>query len=152
MKTIKKKDGCTVRKCKIEDKASGWYKIDVKPWHSNVWLFVGSIEELVESGESVFKDNPEALKAINGFKDGRADAFAAVRQCGNDFVLRMDSCRPCVIADMLCLCHECLHVAQMMLSNIGAEVNPKGSETLAYTHEYIFGHMMSEILKGVSGG
>lgn len=151
---MKKKIGgeYTVRKAKVTDTAAGWYKVEVQLWHSTVWLFVGKIEELILSGRKLFKDNPEMLNAVEGFKNGRTDAFAAVRPCGGDFIFRMESYRPCIIQDMLCLDHECLHVAQMMLSNVGAEVNPKGSETLAYTHEYIFGHMMSEILKGVSGG
>ena len=50
---------------------------------------------------------------------------------------------------MLTLSHETLHAAQIMLYNIGAEMNPAGSETLAYTHQFIFGRLMSEILKGV---
>ena len=152
---MKKKIGgetYTVRKAKVTDTAAGWYKVEVQLWHSTVWLFVGKIEELILSGRKLFKDNPQMLNAVEGFKNGRTDAFAAVRPCGGDFILRMESYRPCIIQDMLCPDHECLHVAQMMLSNIGAEVNPKGSETLAYTHEYIFGHMMSEILKGVSSG
>ena len=38
-----------------------------------------------------------------------------------------------------------------MLHYVGAEVKPTSSETLAYTHEYIFGRLMGEILKKAGG-
>ena len=132
----------------INDKVTGWFKMKVGLWNSTVHLFIGSIEEMQKSGRERFKDNPEVLEDIEHFKEKHPRAFAAVRQCGlNDFLIRMDSFRPCLLDNMLTLCHESLHVAQVMLYNIGAEVEPAGSETLAYTHEHIFGSLMSEILK-----
>ena len=142
----------SVVKARLDDVAKGWYKASVKFWRSTIHLFVGSIDEMIESGRKRFKDEPEVLEEIGKFAEGHATAFAAVRFCGeNDFVVRIKSFRPCLIEDILTLSHESLHVAQRLLHNVGAEVNPTGSETLAYTHEYIFGHLMHEILKGGGG-
>lgn len=135
----------------IDDKASGWYKMVSQQWHSTVYLFIGSIEDLVASGRKKFEEDPEMLTVVNEFaRDGEDDAGAAVRSSkGNNFIVRIDSYRPCLMDDMLTLSHESLHAAQRMLYNVGAEVNPAGSETLAYTHQFIYGRLMSEILKGV---
>lgn len=138
----------------IDDKASGWYEIVSHQWHSTVYLFIGSIEDLVASGRKKFADDSEMLSVVNEFAgDVEDDAGAAVR-CSkrNNFIVRIDSYRPCLIDDMLTLSHESLHAAQRMLYNVGAEVNPAGSETLAYTHQFIYGRLLSEILKGVGGG
>lgn len=136
----------------IDDTVTGWFKVHVKMWNSTVYLFVGSIDELIKSGRVRFKDNPEVLEEIEHFQEKHPKAFAAVRLCGlNDFIIRLNSFRPCLIDDMLTLCHESLHVAQVMLYNVGAEVEPAGSETLAYTHGHIFGRLIQELLKGCGG-
>ena len=137
-------------KASIDDRATGWYKITSQQWHSTVHLFVGGIEDLVVSGRQRFKDDAEMLSVVDRFADDQNDmAHAAVRiSDGNNFIIRIDNYRPCLMDDILTLSHETLHAAQILLYNIGAEVNPAGSETLAYTHQFILGRLISEILKG----
>ena len=137
-------------KATINDHVTGWFKVVSHQWHATVHLFVGSVEDLVVSGRERFKDSPDILSEIENFAEVHATANAAVRHTDkNDFIIRINSYSPCLMDDVLTLSHESLHVAQILLYNIGAEVNPAGSETLAYTHQFIFGRLMSELLKGV---
>ena len=137
-------------KATIDDKVTGWFRVVSQQWHTTIHLFVGSVDNLVKSGRERFKDDSEMLCVVEQFANDVEDkAHAAVRvSAGNNFIVRIDSYRPCLMDDMLTLSHESLHAAQMLLYNIGAEVNPAGSETLAYTHQFILGRLMSELLKG----
>lgn len=133
----------------VYDKSEGWFKVVSQQWHANIHLFVGSVDDCIKSGKERFSDNPDILAEIEKFAVVHKEAGSNVRWTSkNDFVIRIDSYRPCLMDDQLTLSHECLHVAQILLFNIGAEVDPSGSETLAYTHQFIYGRMMSELLKG----
>ena len=127
----------SLSKATVDDRAEGWFKVVSQQWHANIYLFVGSVEDCVKSGRERFKDNPDIVAEIEQFAVVHAEAHANARWTSkNDFIIRMGSYRPCLMDDQLTLCHECLHVAQILLFNICAEVNPAGSETLAYTHEF----------------
>lgn len=138
-----------IMKATVESRAEGWFKVVSQQWHATFHLFVGTVEDLIKSGRDQFRDNPDILAEVEKLAEYRADADAAVgHTLRNDFVIRIKSYHPCLMDDMLTLSHECLHAAQMLLHNVGAEVDPAGSETLAYTHQFIFGRFMAELLKG----
>ncbi len=97
----------------IDDEVTGWFKIESQQWHSTIHLHIGSIAKLVDSGWTRFKDDSEMLAVVKQFAEEVDDpANAAVRVSDrNNFIMRINSYRPCLIDDMLTLSHESLHVA-----------------------------------------
>ena len=138
-------------KCKVttstENVKKQWYDLDLDVWGSHVHLFVGSVDEMKASARSKFKDNADVLEVIESWGKRDADAFGGSNSCGDHYIIRLKRYRPGMVADVLTLMHESLHVAQRLLCDIGAEVEPSGSETLAYTHQFIVGRLIEKILK-----
>lgn len=126
--------------------ASGWFRCRVGLWHTTIYLFVGEWSDMLRTGRVRFKDRPDMLEGIAEFATG-TDAANVWFVDKTNAIIRMQKFRPCWLDDQLSLSHECLHAAQHILHNVHAEVDPAGSETLAYTHEFIVGKLTHEILK-----
>jgi hypothetical protein len=134
----------------FESVEKGWYDVKIGVWASDVHVFVGSVEEMQVSAREKFKDKAQVVAMLEswGTRDC-GEAYGGMNSCGSDYVIRLSKYCPCNMGHMLTLVHEGLHAAQRMLSDLGAEVNPTGSETLAYTHVNIVGKIMHKFCESV---
>ena len=139
--------------------AGTWGLVRVDIWHANVIYFIGdreymqkkaheSIERLCGPGTEKawagrcadFVYNWIQKKGTESSFDGDAFGFE-----GNCFI-RMSDFILGKVDDIAVLSHECLHVANSILNEVGLreDVNIEG---LCYTHEYIFSSILKQLLE-----
>lgn len=134
----------------IKDK---WFFVDVPIFNSRVFCFVGSREKMKETayaGIASFnqEDGAECTKFVEDYVDRNGpeynetgDSFGKYGNC----YIRISTMYVGALHDMLVLNHECLHVANAILQEIGLE-DGQNKEGLCYTHQFIFGELMKQMM------
>lgn len=136
-----------------------WFFVGIPIFHSRVFCFVGSRKKMMESayaGIANFglEDGADCSRYVEEyfFKKGTDTQPIGEFFCreGTSYI-RIDRMYVGALEDMLVLNHECLHVANAILTwiRLNEEANIEG---LCYTHEFIFGEIMKQMMasKGVT--
>lgn len=127
-----------------------WFFCDIPLWYHRCFLFIGTKEEMYDSFEKGTYINNLTRSEVEYARkwlerhlgQNKEDAFGI----NNTSFIRLSDFTIGKIDDIAFLEHECLHVANAILCEIGVQ-GDDNREVLAYTQEFIFKDLMVKVMK-----